>query len=70
MVNKGSHIQQWHRGKPYRSRAAKMSGEGEYHRSGVIEGIFCGEESKCHQLHCRFTRPDNRRQFGKIRTIA
>ena len=28
------------------------------------------EESKRHQLHCRFIRPDNRRRFGKIRAIA
>ena len=58
------------RGKPYRSRAAKIFDEEEYHQRGMIEGIFGGEESKRHQLHCRFIRPDNRRRFGKIRAIA
>ena len=57
-------------GKPYRSRAAKIFDEEEYHQRGVIEGVFGGEESKRHQLHCRFIRPDNRRRFGKIRAIA
>ena len=57
------------RGKPYRSRAAKILDE-EYHQRGIIWGIFGGEESKRHQLHCRFIRPDNRRRFGKIRAIA
>ena len=58
------------RGKPHRSRAAKIFDEIEYHQRGMIEGIFGGEESKRHQLHCRFVRPDNRRRFGKIRAIA
>ncbi len=58
------------RGKPYRSKAAKIFDEEEYHQRGMMDGIFGGEESKRHQLHCRFIRPDNRRRFGKIRTIA
>ena len=41
------------RGKPYRSRAAKIFDE-EYRQRGMIEGVFGGEESKRHQLHCRF----------------
>ena len=57
------------RGKPYQSRAAEIFDE-EYHQRGMVEGIFGGEESKRHQLHCRFIRPDNRRRFGKIRAIA
>ena len=36
----------------------------------MIEGIFGGEESKRHQLHCRFIRWDNCCRFGKIRAIA
>ena len=36
----------------------------------MVEGIFGGEESKRHQLHCRFIREDNHRRFGKIRAIA
>ena len=58
------------RGKPYRSRAAKIFGGEEYRQRGMIEGIFGGEESKRLQLHCRFIRPDNRRRFGKIRAIT
>ena len=58
------------RGKPHRSRAARMFNEEEYHQRGMIEGVFGGEESKRHQLHCRFILPDNRRRFGKIRAIA
>ena len=58
------------RGKPHRSKAAKIFDEEKYHQRGMIEGIFGGEESKRHQLHCRFIRPDNRRRFGKIRAIT
>ena len=47
------------RGKPYRSKAAKIFDEEKYHQRGMIEGIFGGKESKRHQLHCRFTMPDN-----------
>ena len=36
----------------------------------MIEGIFGGEESKRHQLHCRFINWDSHRRFGKIRAIA
>ena len=56
------------RGKPYRSKAAKIFDE-KCRQHGIIEGIFGGEESKRHQLHCRFIIPDNRRRFCKIRTI-
>ena len=58
------------RGKPYRSRAAKIFDEDEYHQRGMVEEVFGGEESKRHQPHCRFILPDNRRRFGKIRAIA
>ena len=58
------------RGKPYRNKAAKIFDEEEYRQRGMMGGIFGGEESKRHQLHCRFIRPDNRRRFGKIRAIA
>ncbi len=37
---------------------------------GAIENIFGGEESKRHQLYCRFILPDNRHRFGKIWTIT
>ena len=58
------------RGKPYRSRPARIFDETGYRQRGMIEGIFGGEESKRHQLHCRFILPDNRRRFGKIRAIV
>ena len=58
------------RGKPNRSRAAKLFDKDEYGQRGMIEGIFGGEESKRHQLHCRFIRWDNCCRFGKIRAIA
>ena len=41
------------RGKPYRSRAAKIFDK-KYHQRGMTEGIFGGEESKRHQLYCRY----------------
>ena len=53
-----------------RGRAARIFDEEAYHQRGMIEGVFGGEESKRHQLHCRFVRPDNRRLFGKMRSIA
>ena len=58
------------RGRPSRSRASRLFDRGKYRQRGMIEGVFGGEESKRHQLHCRFIRPDNRRRFGKIRSIA
>ena len=39
-------------------------------KGGLIEGIFGAEETKRHQLHCRFIREDNRLRFAKIRAIA
>ena len=61
------------RGKPHRREAAKIFDEDGYNQRGMMYGmygIFGGEESKHHQLHCRFIRDDNRRRFGKIRAIA
>ena len=58
------------RGKPSRSRAARLFNKDQYGQRGMIEGISGGEESKRHQLHCRFIRWDNRCHFGKIRAIA
>ncbi len=57
-------------GKPYRSRASKIFNEEECHQRGIIEGIFGGEKSKRHQLNYRFIILDNRRRFGKIRTVT
>ena len=58
------------RGKPNRRKAAGIFDEQEYKKRSLIEGIFVAEETKRHQLHCRFLIESNRRRFGKIRTIA
>ncbi len=58
------------RGRSSRSRAARLFNRDQYGQRGIIGGIFGGGESKRHQLHCRFTRWDNRCRFGKIRAIA
>ena len=50
----------------YRRKAAGMFSDSEY----LIEGIFGAEETRRHQLHCRFVRKDNRRLFAKGRAIA
>ena len=42
----------------------------EYKKRDMIEGIFGAEESKNHQLHCRFIKEGNMRRFGKIRGIG
>ena len=56
--------------KPNRRRAAQMFDKEEYRWRGLIEGIFCAEETRRHQLHCRFIREDNRRKFAQGRAIA
>ena len=58
------------RGKPSRSKAARLFDQDEYRNRGMIEGVFGAEETKRHQLHCRFIREDNRLRFAKIRAIA
>ena len=58
------------RGKPSRSKAARLFNQDEYRKRGMIEGVFGAEETKRHQLHCRFIREDNRFRFAKIRAIA
>ena len=58
------------RGKPSRSKAARLFDQDEYKKRGMIEGVFGAEEAKRHQLHCRFIREDNRLRFAKIRAIA
>ena len=58
------------RGKPSRKKAAGMYDPGEYRLRGMCEGIFGAEESRRHQLHCRFLREDNRRRFAKGRAIS
>ena len=58
------------RGKPYRKKAARMFNDNEYRKRSLIEGIFGAEETRGHQLLCRFVREDNRRRFAKGRAIA
>ena len=58
------------RGKPSRSMAARLFDQDEYRKRGMIEGAFGAEETKRHQLHCRFIREDNRLRFARIRAIA
>ena len=58
------------RGKPSRSKAARLFDQNEYRKRGMIEGVFGAEEAKRHQLHCRFIREDSRLRFAKIRAIA
>ena len=43
---------------------------GDSVQGALIEGIFGAEESRRHQLHCRFVREDNRRRFAKGRAIS
>ncbi|MGC1927888.1 MAG: hypothetical protein WA667_02855, partial [Candidatus Nitrosopolaris sp.] len=35
-----------------------------------IEGIFGAEETKHHQLYCRFRLTNNRKRFGLIKSIG
>jgi len=56
--------------KPSRKKAAGIFNRAEYPLRSLIEGIFGAEETRQHQLYCRFIRKDNRRRFGKGRAIA
>ena len=47
-----------------------MFNDNEYRKRSLIEGIFGAEETRGHQLLCRFVREDNRRRFSKGRAIA
>ena len=58
------------RGKPNRKKAAGLFNQHEYRLRALIEGIFGAEETRRHQLHCRFVREDNRRRFVRGRAIA
>ena len=58
------------RGKPYRKKAAGLFDGEEYNGRSLIEGVFGAEETRRHQLHCRFVRDDNLRRFAKGRAIA
>ena len=58
------------RGKPHRKKAAGLFDGEEYKERSLIEGVFGAEETRRHQLHCRFVRNDNRRRFAKGRAIS
>ena len=53
-----------------RKKAAGLYDPYEYMTRALIEGVFGAEESRRHQLHCRFVREDNRRRFAKGRASA
>ena len=55
---------------PNREEAATIFDGDIYKIRALIEGIFGAEETRRHQLHCRFVREDNRRRFGPGRAIA
>ena len=58
------------RATPNRKKAARLFNQDEYRIRALIEGVFGAEESRRHQLHCRFIRTDNRLRFTKGRAIA
>ena len=58
------------RATPNRKKAARLFDQDEYRLRALIEGVFGAEESRRHQLHCRFVRTDNRLRFAKGRAIA
>ena len=57
-------------GRPSRRRAAELHDPEEHKLCGMIEGIFGAEEAGGNRPHCRFSREDNRRRFGRGRAIA
>jgi hypothetical protein len=53
-----------------RKKAAKIFNASIYHYRVLIEGIFCAEENKHHQLYCRFGLKNNQKRFGLIKSIG
>ena len=58
------------RSKPNKGKAAMMFNSSGHRWRPLIEGAFGAEETRRHQLHCRFVRQDNRRRFAKGRSTA
>ncbi|MYB46380.1 MAG: hypothetical protein F4W68_08025 [Cenarchaeum sp. SB0661_bin_35] len=56
--------------KPSKIKTTTLFNPNEYALSDAIEGIFGAEETRGHQLHCRFIRDDNRKRFAKGRAIS
>ncbi len=54
----------------YRELAAQLFDPSRYDTRALIEGIFGAEETRRHQLHCRFLLEENRERFSKFRAIA
>ena len=54
----------------YRQLAALLFDPSMYAIRALIEGIFGAEETKRHQLQCRFLLETNRLNFSKFRAIA
>ena len=53
-----------------RKKAAKIFNASIYHYRGLIEGIFGAEETKHHQLYCRFRLKNNQKRFGLVKSIG
>lgn len=56
--------------KTYRAIAAKMFDPKVYKKRSLIEGIFGAEETRRHQLQCRFLIESNKNRFAKFRAIS
>ena len=55
---------------PYRKKGAKVFDKEEYPTRAHIEGIFGAEETRNHQLRCRFILEGNRKRFALGRAIS
>lgn len=53
-----------------RKKAAKIFNASIYHYRWLIEGIFGAEETKHHQLYCRFRLKNNQKRFGLIKSVG
>jgi len=53
-----------------RKKAAELFNASIYHYRGLIEGIFGAEETRHHQLYCRFRLKNNQKRFGLIKSIG
>ena len=56
--------------KTVREAMAHLFSPSRYSTRALIEGIFGAEETKRHQLHCRFLLEETRTNFSKFRAIA
>ena len=56
--------------KTCREASAHLFSPSRYSTRALIEGVFGAEETKRHQLHCRFLLEETRTNFSKFRAIA